>query len=153
MTVDSQKSTYQIASMRPDMYTIYLKEPERGTRVYCDGEEMVVAVAPDAYYRLPQPISAQDAVTLLPVPLGPYPEPVLALTLAGVDPAISLFAGMSSLEVVDREDFRDNIPAVHLRGVQADSVTWDFWVSSEEQPRPLRLLVDLTPMLVASDRQ
>ncbi len=80
--VDSQKSTYQIASIHPNKFTIYLKEPEQRARIYCDGESMAVAVAPDAYFRLPDAITNQEAVTSLPIPLGPYPEPVLALTMA-----------------------------------------------------------------------
>ncbi len=149
--VESQTSTFQIASVQPNEFTIYLKEPEQRTRIYCDGKTMSVALAPDAYFRLPQPMSTQEAVTSLPVPMGPYPEPMLAMTLAGADPAISMIAGMRSIEIVDRDDFRGKIPAVHLRGVQADAVTWDLWMSSGEKPEPLRLLVDLTPMLVASD--
>jgi thiol-disulfide isomerase/thioredoxin len=150
--VESKKSTYQIASIHPNKYTIYLKEPEQKTRIYSDGKEMVVALALDAYFRLPETISTQEAVTSLPIPMGPYPEPVLALTMAGVDPAISLIGGMKSIEVVDREDFRGKVSSVHLRGVQADEVTWDFWVSTSKPPKPLRLLVDLTPMLMASDQ-
>ncbi len=57
---------------------------------------------------------------------------------------------MKSIEVVDKKDFRGNVPSIHLRGVQADAVTWDFWISRGEQPEPLRLLVDLTPMLIAA---
>lgn len=148
--VESQESTYQIASIQPDKFTVYLKEPEQRTRVYCDGKSMVVALAPDAYFRLPDALSTQDAVTSLPVPLGPYPEAVLALTLAGVDPALSLIAGMKSIEIVDRDDFRGKVKAIHLRGVQADAVTWDLWIQPGDQPKPLRLLVDLTPMLIAS---
>jgi thiol-disulfide isomerase/thioredoxin len=94
----------------------------------------------------------QQAVTSLPVPLGPYPEPVLALTLAGVDPAISLLGGMKSVKVIDRENFGEETPAVHLRGVQSDQVTWDLWIATDETPRPLRLAVDLTPMLAVSDQ-
>jgi thiol-disulfide isomerase/thioredoxin len=150
--VESQKSTYQIASIQPDKFTVYLKEPEQRTRIYCDGKSMAIALAPDAYFRLPEAMSMQDAVTNSPIPLGPYPEPALALTLAGVDPAISLVGGMKSIELVDRDDFRGQVPAVHLRGVQADAVTWDFWIASGDQPRPLRFLVDLTPMLMASDQ-
>ncbi len=88
--VESQKSTYQIASIHPNQFTVYLKEPDQRTRIYSDGKSMAVALAPDAYFRLPETLNTQDAVTGLPVPLGPYPEAVLALTLAGVDPAISL---------------------------------------------------------------
>lgn len=148
--VESQKSTYQIASIHPNQFTVYLKESEQRTRIYSDGKSMMVALAPDAYFRLPEVLNTQQAVTELPVPLGPYPEAVLALTLAGVDPAISLIAGMKSIEVVDRDDFRGKVKAIHLRGVQADAVTWDLWIQVGDQPKPLRLLVDLTPMLIAS---
>ncbi len=150
--LESQTSTYQVASLNPDQFTVYLKEQEQRTRVFCNGESMVVALAPDAYLKLPDPISSQDAVTSLPVPLGPYPELVLALTLAGVDPAISLLGGMKSIEIVDRETFGSDVPAVHLRGVQSDAVTWDFWIATDETPRPLRMDVDLTPMLAASQQ-
>ena len=148
--VDSQQSTYQIASLKPNRYTVYLKEPDQRTRVFCNGESAVVAVASDAYFRLPKLIGLQQAVTDLPVPLGPYPEAVLALSLAGVDPAITFFDGMKSLEVVDQGKFRGKVPAIHFRGVQDDDVSWDFWITQDKKPKPLRLLVDLTAMLRAS---
>ncbi len=49
--IDSQKSTYQIASIQPNLFTIYLKEPDQRTRIYCDGKSMVTVLAPDAYLR------------------------------------------------------------------------------------------------------
>ncbi|MFK8111841.1 MAG: redoxin domain-containing protein [Rubripirellula sp.] len=151
--VESKKSTYQIASsVDPDKFTIYLKEPEQRTRIYNDGESMAVALAPNAFFRIADPIGTQEAATNLPVPMGPYPEPLLALTLAGVDPQISLISGMKSLEIVDRKKFGGKVEAVHLRGVQADAVSWDLWISEEKQPKPLRLLIDMTPMLIASDQ-
>ncbi len=148
--VDSQESTYQIASASPNRYTVYLKEPDQRTRVYCDGKSMSVAMAPDAYFRLPDVIGLRQAVTDLPVPLGPYPEAVLALSLAGADPSLTFFEGMKSLELVDRGKFRGKVPAVHFHGVQDDNVSWDFWITQEKEPKPLRLLVDLTPMLRAA---
>jgi peroxiredoxin len=151
--VESRKSTFQIAAKDPGKFTVYLKEPEQRTRIYCDGKHCVAAMAPDAFFRLPGVPSIQEAVTGLSVPLGPYPEPVLALTLAGCDPTISFIAGMKSIELVDRKPFKSKLPAIHLHGVQADAVTWDLWISAdEEDPQPLRLLVDMTPMLAASDQ-
>ena len=148
--VESRESTFQIASRLPNDFTIYLKESDQRTRLYCNGKSIIAAMAPDAYFRLPKVISIQDAVTSLSVPMGPYPEPLLALSMAGCDPSISLIGGMKSIELVDKEKFRGQIPSVHLHGVQADDVTWDLWISSGKEPQPLRLLVDLTPMLLAS---
>ncbi len=149
--VDSKKSTYQIASKSPDKFTIYLKEQSQRTRIYNDEEALVVALAPDAYFRIPESISNSTAMINLPVPMGPYPEPILALSLAGVDPAASLVSGMKSIEIVNRKKFRGKIPAVHLRGVQADAVNWELWLSDSDPPKPLRMLVNLTPMLLSSE--
>lgn len=150
--VQSETSTFQIASTRPNQFTVYLKQPDQRTRLYCDGKKFVAAMAPDAYFELPEVISIQQAVTDLPVPMGPYPEPLLALTMAGANPAISFVAGMKSINLIDQKLFRDKVPASHVRGVQADGVIWDLWVTDEASPKPLRLLVDMTPMLIASDQ-
>ncbi|MGB7345508.1 MAG: redoxin domain-containing protein [Pirellulaceae bacterium] len=145
--VDRKKSTYQIASAHPNKFTVYLKQPDQRTRLYCDGKNFFAAVAPDAYFKLPEPIDLFNAVFDMPVPMGPYPEAIFALTFAGADPSLSLLGGMKSVEIVDRDKFRGTIPAVHLKGVQDDGVVWDFWISQDKEPKPLRLLVNLTSML------
>ncbi len=150
--MDSQTAIYQIGSMAPNKFTVYMKEAEQRLRVYCNGTEMIVAMSPEAYFRAPEPIQTQQAATEIPVPLGPYPEAVLALSLAGVDPAITLLGGMKSVELVDRGKFRGEVPAVHFKGLQDDGVSWHFWITQEDAPKPLRLLVDLTPMLKATQQ-
>jgi len=148
--VDSKESTYQIASRKPDLFTIYLKESNQRTRIYGNANEMIVRLAPEAYYKVDQPISLNEAVVALPLPMGPYPEPVLALSLASVDPSNTFLNGMKSIEIADRDKFRGVTPAIHLKGEQDDAVTWDFWITQDNPPRPLRLLIDLTPMLRGS---
>ncbi len=59
---------------------------------------------------------------------------------------------MKSVEIIDRANFRGKVPAIHLHGVQDDGVTWEFWMTQDEQPKPLRLLVDLTEMLAATNQ-
>lgn len=149
--VDSRRGVFQIASQTPNQFTIYLKEPDRRTRLYCDGENLIAAMTPEAYVELGEAVDLQSVVTNAPVIMGTYPEPVLALSIAGVDPAITFLGGMESLVIADRDDFGDDkIPAVHLVGTQADGVTWDLWIRSDDQPQPLRMLVDLTPMILQS---
>ena len=151
-TIDSTRSTFQIASTDEGKYTIYLRQPDQRTRLYSDSKDSRVALAPDAYVDLPETLSNQQVVIRPPVILGPYPEPVLALSMAGVDPAVTFLGGMRSVQVLDRMKFDDKIPAVHLRGVQTDRIVWDFWISEDDDPRPLRLLIDMTPMLIASQK-
>lgn len=148
--VETTDSVYQIASKYPDQYTVYYKSDEDRKRLYSDGETGVVALTPQAFFRLPQLASCQELATRSEINLGPYPEAVLALTLAGVDPAVTFLGGMKSVEVVGKLKYRGSIESIHLRGKQKDGVAWDLWISDEAKPRPLRLLVDLTPMLVAT---
>ncbi|MEO9591548.1 redoxin domain-containing protein [Rhodopirellula bahusiensis] len=148
--VETADSVYQIASKYPNQYTVYYKSADDRKRLYSDGEKGVVALTPEAFFRLPQVASCQELATRSEINLGPYPEAVLALTLAGVDPAVTFLGGMKSVEVAGKTKYRGSIQSIHLRGQQKDGVSWDLWISDEGEPRPLRLLVDLTPMLVAT---
>jgi hypothetical protein len=148
--VNKEPLTYQVASTAPDRFTVYLKGKQQRTRVYCDGTEASIALSPTAFVVLDEPIAMQQAVFQLPVPLGPYPEVVLALTLAGVDPGLTLATGMKSMRLVGPEQFRGETPAVHIAGVQDDGVRWDLWITRGKAPKPLRLRVDLTDMLRAN---
>ncbi|WP_161604733.1 DUF2092 domain-containing protein [Roseiconus nitratireducens] len=148
--ISQETSVYQIASTAPDQFTAYLKGEKIQTRVYSDGETAVVALSPTAFCVLEKPIAMQNAVFQLPVPLGPYPEAVLALTLAGVDPSLTLTTGMKSVVQVGRENFRGRTPSVHFTGLQDDDVRWDLWITEGDQPVPLRLRIDLSDMLRAN---
>ncbi len=149
--VDQQKSTYQVASRAPNKFTIYLKESHQQTRIYCDGETTSVALAKDAYLQLEQPLDNQQAALSLPIPMGTYPEAILSLSMAGVDPSLTFLGGMKSVELVDRNKYRGQA-AVHLKGMQKDGVSWDFWIADAQEAKPLRLIIDLTSMLKASNQ-
>ncbi|MEP4684009.1 MAG: thioredoxin, partial [Rhodopirellula bahusiensis] len=97
--VETADSVYQIASKYPNQYTVYYKSADDRKRLYSDGEKGVVALTPEAFFRLPQVASCQELATRSEINLGPYPEAVLALTLAGVDPAVTFLGGMKSVEV------------------------------------------------------
>ncbi|MGV3486717.1 MAG: TlpA family protein disulfide reductase [Planctomycetaceae bacterium] len=147
----NDKAVYQIASAAPNRYTVYYKAESQSFRVFCSGEELAVLVSPQAYFKAMAPESMQSVVNDLPVPMGPYPEPIMALTLCGVDPKESLLMDMESVEIVDREPY-NNTPAVRLHGVQLDGVTWDLWLAtSKEQAQPLKMVVDLTAVVKSDD--
>lgn len=148
--ISREQSTFQIASTFPNRFTIYHKSEVDSKRIFSDGKTSTVALSPKAYYQLPQVWNNQSVVTSAPVDLGPYPEPMLALTLAGVDPSISFFGGMSSVDALGKTKFRGTTDSVHVRGQQDDGVVWDLWITDKSPAVPLRLLVNLTPMLQAS---
>jgi thiol-disulfide isomerase/thioredoxin len=147
--ITNENTVYQIASRAPESYTAYYKATDQSFRVYCNGETVSVLCSPTAYFKAPVPESMRDAVISVPAPLGPYPEPILALTLCGVDPKESLMTDMQSLKLIDRDPYEDQ-PAVHLQGTQLDGVTWDLWIATEEgKARPLRMLIDLTQVVAS----
>ncbi|EMI52118.1 redoxin domain-containing protein [Rhodopirellula sallentina] len=148
--VSNEKSTFQIASKFPNQYTIYHKSDEERKRLYADGKISTVALTPQAYYHLPESLNNQTLVTRTPLSLGPYPEPMLALTVAGIDPSVTFLGGMNSVTVRGKTKFRGRTDSIHVQGEQDDGVRWDLWFTDEENPRPLRLLVNLTPMLIAT---
>lgn len=148
--INTVKSVYQIASKTPGSFTIYLKDDTRRTRLFCNEKASTIAFSPTAYTHLKKPIAMQEAVYQLPIPMGPYPEAVLSLSLAGVDPGLTLTTGVKLVSLADRKPFRGKIPATHFVGLQDDDVRWDLWVTQAKQPAPLRLKVDLTDMLRAN---
>ncbi|QDV43026.1 hypothetical protein Enr13x_28780 [Stieleria neptunia] len=148
--INTQTSVYQIATQVPDQFTIYLKDEQQRVRIFCDGVTATIALSERAFTVLEKPLAMQQAVFELPLPMGPYPEPVLALTMAGIDPALSLTTGMKSVRLLDRNQFRGETPAIHFQGIQKDDVRWDLWITQDERPQPLRLRVDLTEMLRAN---
>jgi thiol-disulfide isomerase/thioredoxin len=146
-----EKAVYQISTGAPKLYACFFKSPGQSFRVYCDGKSVGVQIDEDGYFMTAPPESLQAAVTNLPAPLGPYPEPVMALTFCGVDVNDSLFTDMQSIAVIDREPY-NNVPAAHLRGVQLDGVTWDLWIATaKDKEQPLRMVVDLTKVISTGD--
>lgn len=148
----SEKSLYQVASKLPNQYRLQLKADAETLQLISDGKRVSVLLADQGYFQIASPQSFQEVVGVLPVPLGPYPEPIMALTLAGVDMKGSLLADLHSLQVVNREPYDDE-PAVLLRGLQADGVGWSLWVATDpERVRPLRMKINLTAALGAAEQ-
>ena len=149
--LSSDKVVYQIASQAPNRFRAQAKGEADSVQLISDGTQVTAVLGESGYFQAEAPENLQETVISLPAPLGPYPEPVLALTLAGVDLTGSFLSDMKGLEVVNRDAY-DGVPAVLLRGVQADGVIWTLWVGSEaEKARPLRMKIDLTPVLATAN--
>ncbi|HBJ34759.1 MAG TPA: thioredoxin [Planctomycetaceae bacterium] len=149
--VASDVAVYQIASKKPNLYSIQLKGGDQLMQVVSDGKIANVILGGTAYYQIPAQTSLQPLVTESPIPMGPYPEPVMALTLAGADVARTFLTEMQSLELVKAEAVED-VPSVHVRGVQADGVSWSLWAGTQPgKVKPLRLKIDLTKVVVGDN--
>lgn len=143
----SEKQVYQVASLGPNKFRIQYKTDSEAFQLVSDGSQLFATLGEVGFFRALPPKSLQEVVSSLALPIGPYPEPIMALSLAGVDPSQALMSDMSSLKIVNRDNY-EGAPAVLLRGVQADGVGWALWVATESgKVRPLRMKVDLTPVL------
>lgn len=148
----SEKQVYQVASLGPNKFRIQYKTDSDAFQLVSDGSQLFAILGEVGFFRALPPKSLQELVASLALPIGPYPEPIMALSLAGVDPSQTLMSDMSSLKIVNRDNY-EGTPAVLLRGVQADGVGWALWVATESgNVRPLRMKVDLTPVLRASNQ-
>jgi thiol-disulfide isomerase/thioredoxin len=151
--VASDVAVYQIASKQPNLYSIQLKGGDQLLQVVSDGKISNVILGGTAYYQVPAQTSLQPLVTESPIPMGPYPEPVMALTLAGADVARTFLTEMQSLDLV-KADPAEDTANVHIRGVQADGVSWSLWTDTEPgKVKPLRLKVDLTKVVVGNNEE
>jgi thiol-disulfide isomerase/thioredoxin len=151
--VASDVAVYQIASKKPNLYSIQLKGGDQLLQVVSDGKISNVILGGTAYYQVPAQDSLQPLVTESPIPMGPYPEPVMALTLAGADVTRTFLTEMQSLELV-KTDAAEEVPSVHVRGVQADGVSWALWAVAEPaKVKPLRLKIDLTKVVVGDNQE
>jgi len=131
--------------------TYTLKGGDQLLQIISDGKLANVILAGSAYYQVPAQEALQPLVTESPIPMGPYPEPVMALSLAGADVTKTFLTEMQSLQLVPSEP-DDEKPITHVRGVQADGVAWSIWVAKEpDKVRPLRLKVDLTKVVVGNN--
>ncbi len=150
--LQTERAVYQIASQSTNRFTVFFKSPGQLYRVYGSKEQTSVTLADDAYLQL-KPITSQELITNAPVPLGPYPEPVLALSLPNIDLAESFLVDMQEVSLANREPL-NGVPAIQLHGIQSDGVAWDLWLSSDPaNVQPLRLVVDLTTVVQAENSE
>lgn len=146
-----ESAVFQIASQAPNRFSIQLKSEGQVLRVISDGERTTASLGQTGYFETAAAESLAEAVTAMPIPLGPYPGPLLALALAGGDPIAALLSESRRVEVANHEPL-EGVPAVELRGVQDDDVSWKLWLATaEDEPRPLRMTVDLTPVVAANN--
>lgn len=146
----SHDGLFQIATEAPHRLALAAKFQSEQVQFVSDGQQLYIQLTPEAYVVDEAPASFEDLIPAMPVQLGPQPEPMLWLSVAGINPARSLLSGLSSIEMVGKESIGD-VPAARLHGVRPEGVQWDLYVSVDDQPRPLALVVDMTEMITRSN--
>lgn len=141
---------FQIASVVPNRLALSAKFESEAVQFVSDGKQLNIQLTPEAYIQTAAPESLAALVSAMPVQLGPQPEPMLWLSVAGVDPSVSLLNGVVSVDVVGREPMGE-VPAVQVRGTRREGMHWTLSIAADDRPRPLTLLIDMTEMITKAN--
>lgn len=144
------EGVFQLASTNQNLLAISAKFAADAVRIQSDGTKMFLQLSPSAYVESPPPANFAELITAMPIQLGPQPEPMLWLSLAGVNPGENLLASAMSVEsiagpVIEGAETR------LLRVVRPDGVQWELQLTHGEQPRPISLRIDLTKMITQAN--
>lgn len=139
---------FQLASQRPNRLALAAKFDTEAVQFVCNGEKLYVRLSTKDYLELPAPTVFEELITTMPIQLGPQPEPMLWLSLAGVNPVQPLFTGLEGCKVVEPMTPVDSEePTVTVRAARPEGLVWELTVTQGESARPLRLLIDMTEMI------
>ncbi|WP_164104040.1 redoxin domain-containing protein [Candidatus Laterigemmans baculatus] len=141
---------FQIASVVPNKIALSAKFESEAVRFVSGGQQLNIQLSPEAYVQTDAPESLAALVSAMPIQLGPQPEPMLWLSVAGVDPSVSLLNNVVSVELVGREPVGD-VPAVQVRAKRREGMDWTLSIAADDRPRPLTLLIDMTEMITKAN--
>lgn len=144
------EGVFQLASTNKNLLAISAKFAADAVRIQSDGTKMFLQLSPSAYVESPPPANFAELITAMPIQLGPQPEPMLWLSLAGVNPGESLLEGAVSLESTTGPVV-EGVETKWLRVTRPDGVQWELQLTQGEQPRPLLLRIDLTKMITQAN--
>ncbi len=139
----------QLASITPNKLALAAKFDSDAIRFACNGEKLFIQLSPTAYVESEPPKDFQSLIAAMPIQLGPQPEPMLWLCLAGLNPLDSMLQGLSSAEVVDNAgpDAKNTI----IRASRPEGIRWELTLSQEAKPRPVSLAIDITDMITQAN--
>lgn len=139
---------FQLASERPNQFALSAKFDTEAVQFVCDGNNLFVRLSAEDYLELPAPTVFEELITAMPIQLGPQPEPMLWISLAGVNPVEPLFVGLKTCKVVEPTvPVESDESTSTVRAVRPEGLVWELTVTKGQAGRPVRLLIDMTEMI------
>lgn len=146
--VGKSQGLFQMASQAPNKLSLSAKFDTDNVQFVCDGQELFVQLTAEDYLQLPAPSAFEEMLTSMPVQLGPQPEPMLWLSLAGVNPVKPLMLGLKTCNVVEPSTPVDSkYKSTTVKAVRPEGLIWELTVTTGDKPQPVRLLIDMTEMI------
>lgn len=140
------EGVFQLASRSPNLLALSAKFDSESVKIVSDGEQLSVQLSPDAYVQMKAPSSLVELTESMPLQLGPQPELLFWLTMAGIDSRMNVLTGLVELSrVTAPEAAGDNV--VRITGTRVEGIRWALDVQTTPAPRPIAMAIDLTDML------
>jgi thiol-disulfide isomerase/thioredoxin len=144
---------FQLASKAPNQFSLSAKFDTEAVQFICDGQNLFIKMSASEYIDLPAPEGFAQLIAAMPIQLGPQPEPMLWLSLAGVNPVGPLMTGLQSCQVVaippqvaalieaEQQETKT------VEAIRPEGLKWRLTVSTGATARPINLQIDMTEMI------
>ena len=146
----SNQGLFQVASQIPNLLSLSAKFDPDAVRMVSTGDDLFIQLSATEYVQTDAPASLNAFIAAMPLQLGPQPESMLWLSVAGMQPEELLFEGLSQVSVADGEPLEGMATKV-ITAVRPEGVKWDLRLTAEEAPRPLSLKIDITEMITKAN--
>lgn len=140
---ETSEGVFQVASRRPNLLRLNVKFSDESISIFCDGTSLHALLSRNAYVQMEAPEDLSVLATQMPLHLGPQPEPLLWLTLAGSNSKENMLAGLSEVKRIPGSPNG----SARIAASTTSGLRWVLDVATDKQPRPLRMEIDLTEMV------
>jgi thiol-disulfide isomerase/thioredoxin len=149
--LDTSEGLFQMASQVPNLLSLMAKFDNETVQLLSNGESLFLQFDNRDYVQTDAPASLNSFVAALPIQLGPQPDTMLWLSVAGMEPEQLLLEGLTAIEVTDGEPLDGETTRV-VEATRAEGVTWQLRVTTGDDPRPISLLIDMTGMITRANQ-
>ena len=149
--LSTSEGLFQTASQVPNLLALSAKFDNDSVRMVSDGEELFIQLAQQAYVQTDAPASLNGLVTAMPIQLGPQPDGMLWLSVAGMNASDFLLDGISSIEVSEGEKYND-VDTKVVKATRPEGVRWELRLTTGDSPQPVSLQIDMTDMITRANQ-
>lgn len=141
---------FQVASQIPNLMALSAKFDSDAVRLISTGDSLIIELSDTEYVEIDAPATLNAFVASMPLQLGPQPEPMLLLSVAGMKPADLLLNGLTQVEVTAGPAVEGMATSL-VKARRPEGIQWELQLTEGADPRPLSLSIDITEMITQSN--
>ncbi len=141
---------FQVASQIPNLLALSAKFDSDAVRLISTGDSLFIELSGTEYVETDAPATLNAFVASMPLQLGPQPEPMLLLSVAGMKPADLLLNGLAEVAVTAGPVVEDAATKL-VKARRPEGIQWELQFTEGADPRPLQLSIDITEMITRAN--